>query len=146
MGTVSWGFVSCPLTTWFDWKSFLPSVFGLSLCWSGCGFSWASCWFWELKLFVLSGTLSGALGFASTYRLGGGGFGTRLDERVGRDLDVELLQGRACARGRKWMGSERSRYGAVANSRRWTSSTASDADQDGARIRVRQRRAPPSAS
>src|ERR1022692_3249592 len=108
-GTGSWGLLSCPLTTWLDSKSFFPSVFGLSLCWSGCGFSWASCEFWELKLFVLSGTLSGALGFASTYLFGGGGLRTSFTNALGA---ISMLNCRCAGfRTAPWTGSVRSRCG-----------------------------------
>ncbi len=107
-GTGSWGLLSCPLTTWFDWKSFRPSVLGLSLCWSSCGFSWASCWFCELKLVVLSGTLSGAFGFASTYLFGGGGLGGAFAKAWGA---ISMLNwcGAACFLAAEWTASLRSR-------------------------------------
>ena len=46
----------------------------MSLVPLGVGFSCATCWFMKLKLSVLSGTLSGASGLAST-NLNGAGFG-----------------------------------------------------------------------
>ncbi len=75
--------------------SFFPSSFGLSLCWSSCGFSCASSWFFELKLLVLSGTLSGAFGFASMYLFGGGGFGGGVTNSFGAISMLNCL-GAAC--------------------------------------------------
>ena len=125
--------------------SFFPSSFGLSLCWSSWGFSWASSWFFELKLVVLSGTLSGASGFASIYLLGGGALGGGFAKMSGAISMLNVL-GAAIFRGAVRNASVRKRYGTIRNKTRWTRKTAArptntDRDSGSAHERVNRFRA-----
>ena len=122
-GTASMGLLSWPLTTWFDSMSFFPSSLGVSLCWSAWGFSCASWEFFELKLFVLSGILSGAFGFASTYRVAGGGV-TGTFANASGEISMLNCRGDACFFADREITSVLSRYGATAKRNRWTKITA----------------------
>ena len=81
----------------------------------GVGFSCATCWFMKLKLFVLSGGLSGASGLASTNFEGSGlGCGFGASNSSGAISMLKVWGGGV--RGTKDSGATFNKYGAATKS------------------------------